>query len=88
MTELKTLKDMDFISCTKVFMGTSWECLDKEAQNAIKKELRQEAIKHIEELYINQKALEKVDTDYGKGYSLGKIEGIRNFFNIKESDLK
>ena len=52
MTKLITLKDIDFISCTAYFSGSSWECLDKEVQKAIKRELRQEAIKWIREFEI------------------------------------
>jgi len=85
MSKLKTLKDLDFISCTKYFAGSSWECLDKTVQKAIKKELKQEAIRWIKMLREKRKEL---TNRFEIGWNEGRQDFIEDFFGITEEDLK
>ncbi len=88
---LKTLKDIDFLSCTAYFSGSSWECLDNQVQKQIKEELKLEAIKWIKELEKNsfyegdEKEIRMVgglETDRSSQYWVKNW--IMHFFNISE----
>jgi len=92
---LRTLKDINFISCTKYFGGSSWECLDKEVQEAIKKDLRTEAIKwikqinaEIQKIRSSPHALDRPDLKIEIWKKFGMIDWIKHFFNMVDDELK
>lgn len=85
MTELKTLKDLKFWDCLKVFPDKP-SYVDNQK---IKKKLRQEAIKWIKK--ISSKPLMKFSYDgvMMDGYARNAVRNwIKHFFNITEEDLK
>jgi hypothetical protein len=80
--ELKTLKDIEGEVGFECSCGKKWKSKD----NAIfPKTLKQEAIKWVK---IYQEKRNLTNQIHEKTFYYGKIEGIRNFFNLTDEDLK
>ena len=83
MTELKTLKDIEFIDNT--YQGNCDE-------DNVRETLKQEAIKHIKHLQKGIDILKKEDPNFlkhsGYIYDTGQIEMLIYFFNITKEDLQ
>ena len=78
MTELKTLKDLDFVETR------DYDDYPKTYKN-IPEFLKQEAIKHIKALELIKF---KTHNQLEAGICTAKIDWINLFFNITEEDLK